>query len=153
MLTCTPQSLCSWNFTVSGPNGEDGAITFRWCSEQGTLTWKGESFEIVKHGVFSGSWSLEQNQNVLVSARKLSSFSRSFVLSTETRSLELHAVSMFQRSFELRHAGLKVGLIYPKHVFSRASFIDCSEEVTELEALFAFWLVALMWKRSSRHKS
>jgi len=153
MLTCNPQSLWSWNFTVSGPNGELGSITHRWCSEQGTLIWKGEPFEIVKHGVFSGVWSLEHNHSVLVNARKLSAFSRSFVLTTGSMQVELQAVSMFRRSFELRQAGLSVGLIYPKHAFSRVSFIDCTDEISEVESLFAFWLVVLMWKRSRRHKS
>jgi hypothetical protein len=153
MLTCTPQSLWTWNFTVSGPNGEEGSITHRWCSEQGTLTWKGESFEIVKHGTFSGSWSLERDYNVLVSARKVSAFARSFVLTTDSSQLDLRAVSMFGRTFELRQAGLKVGLIYPKHLFSRACFVDCSKGVSELESLFALWLVVLMWRRSSRNNS
>jgi hypothetical protein len=66
--------------------------------------------------------------------------------------LTLRAVSAMRRGFEIVAAdGVIAGRIEPMHAFTRRAYIDCDERVPELIQLFAFWLVALAWRRAKNN--
>ena len=151
MLTCLPRSICSWNFLVRGTTGGEAGLTFNWFTEQGTIDWNGTEYQVVKHGLFSGHWTLEGPEGVVVEAQKTSAFTRTFDLDTDSGPWTLQAQSVFTRAFELARSGTQFGTIVPMHMFTRRATIDCEEEVDELTQLFAFWLVVITWKRAAKN--
>ena len=156
MLTCLPRSICSWNFLVRGTMGGEAGLTFNWFTEQGTIDWNGTEYEVVKHGPFSGHWTLEIPGRVVMNAQKSSAFTRTFELDGSCGPLTLQARSMLTREFEIFDAEKLVGTIVPMHMFTRRAKIftearvDCDSKLSELAQLFAFWLVALTWKRATK---
>ncbi len=149
MLTCLPRSICSWNFLIRGTTGGEAALTFNWFTEQGTIDWNGTEYEVVKHGPFSGHWTLEGPDGVVIEAQKTSAFTRTFELDCESGLVTLQAQSVFTRVFELLQSSDVVGTIQPMHMFTRRATIDCDEGVDEPTQLFAFWLVVITWKRAA----
>jgi hypothetical protein len=153
MLTCLPRSICSWDFRIRGTTGGEAILTFNWFTEQGTISWNGTEFEVVKHGPFSGHWTLESPQGVVTKAQKTSAFTRTFELESESGLITLQARSVFTRAFELLQTGNSVGTIVPMHAFTRRATIQCTDQVDELTQLFAFWLVVITWKRAAKNNN
>ncbi len=58
MIRCRPKGICSWDFFLDG-EGHHASLDFNWLSEQGAITADGTSFEVCKHGVLSGQWTLD----------------------------------------------------------------------------------------------
>ena len=153
MMTCLPASLCSWDYRVLGGDLGNALLRFNWMSEQGTITVNHVAYSVVKHGVMSGRWTLEQGGNVSAEATKPSALFRALEISGFGARLELKATSAFSRSFELTREGNVLGRIVPAHPLTRRATIEISEPVHEVLQLFSFWLVALMWKRASQNNS
>lgn len=152
MLTCLPRAICSWNYIVRGTTGGESQLTFNWFTEQGTIQWGGQEYEVVKHGPFSGRWTLEHHAEALIDARKTSPFTRKYELVCEQQTMILQAQSIFARSFELLEDGVSAGTFTPAHPFTRRATIRCHESIDELTQLFAFWLVVITWKRAAKRK-
>ena len=148
MLTCLPMSLCSGNYRISGAAAGPGTLTFFWMSEQGEIVMGSDTCSVRKHGIASGTWTLELEGKVIARAEKPSAMFRQFDIHFEGRQFELRAISAFARSFELSEGGRQVGTIAPAHAFTRRASVDCEDSVPEWVQLFAFWLVALMWRRA-----
>ena len=70
MLTCLPQSLCTWNFRIPDASAGPGALTFNFFTEQGAITLGGADFTIRKHGPLSGHWTLEQTSQTCQNRRQ-----------------------------------------------------------------------------------
>ena len=153
MLTCLPLSICSWNFRVLGLAGGTANLTFNWFTEQGTMEYEGTEYAVVKHGWLSGHWTLEGRDEVVYNGQKTSALTRTFEIQGDDLLLTLQAQSVFTRCFELLDEGEPVGTIYPKHPFTRRSFVNCEDSIPELAQLFAFWLVVITWKRSAQNNN
>lgn len=150
-LTCLPQSF-SRNFRIRGTTGAEAGLTFNWF-EQGTIDWNGAKYKVVKHGPYSGHWTLEGSDGVVIDARK-EAFTRTFVLEGDSSGrMTLQAQELFTRDFELRQASDVVGTIRPMHMFTRQATIDCNGKVDELTQLFAFWLVVITWRRAANNSN
>ena len=78
MLTCIPQSLCTWNYRVLGAPSGPAELTFNVFKEVGTISLGGVELEVCKHGWMSGHWSLERNGESYADARKPSAIFRAF---------------------------------------------------------------------------
>ncbi len=149
MLTCLPQSLCTWDFRVLGASAEPASVTFNFLTEQGGVVYGKTHFEIRKHGWLSGRWSLESGGTAYADAQKLSVFSRAFEVREAETVLTLRAESPLTRGYEILSGSSVLGTIRPAHPFTRRASIECASQVSELAQLFCFWLAALTWRRAS----
>lgn len=150
MLTALPSTLFSWNFRVVADEALVAEITFDFLTEQGTILHRGDLLAVRKHGPLSGRWTLERNGEPLAEAHKPSAFQRRFEVPTVGGTMSVEAKSAFGNGFELIVGDQIVGSIRPAHLFTRQANIDCDPTVTERDQLFAFWLVALAWRRTAR---
>lgn len=150
MLVCLPQSICSWDFRVSGTSSGPASLTFNFFTEQSTISLGGSEFTVSKHDPMSGHWTLEQDGRVEAGARKPSAMFRSFEVSAGDQLLTVKARSAFARSFEIISGDRTVGSICPAHAFTRRATIDCTPEVSEIAQLFSFWLAVLTWRRAAK---
>jgi hypothetical protein len=153
MLTCVPQSLCSWDYRILGASAGSAALTFYFLTEQGTISLGGAEHSVRKHGWLSGHWTLECDGDIYADAEKPSAMFRSFEIRTSEMKLTIKAQSAFTRAYEILAGGSVVGTIRPVHTFTRRAFIECSSSVPELAQLFSFWLVVLTWRRAANNNS
>jgi hypothetical protein len=149
MIECFPKSICSWDFTATGLSSGTADIEFDWLTEQGRILNSNMIYEVRKHGVFSGHWTMEHAGSVVTEAHKNSALFRTFDVSSHSEQLTLRARSAFARSFEIVSGHQVLGRINPMHAFTRRARIDCVETIPENIQLFCFWLAALTWKRSA----
>ncbi len=146
-LTLIPVSVCSWDFRADGATSGPAYLRYRWVSEQGSLSCAGAEFDVRKAGLFTARWAVERNGERYAEAVKPSAFYRKFEIQASGIALDLDAESAFTRSYRLHSNGRQLGVIRPAHAFTRRAMVDCAPEVPELIQLFAFWLVALTWRR------
>jgi len=148
MLTCLPQSLCSWNFRVLHSDAQIGTITTHFLTEQGSFHLQNQEWTIRKPNFLTGQWNLEREGITQGKAQKQNIFQRTFDIEYENTSWLLKAKSAFGRGFEIRRHEKVVGMIEPVHAFTRRSTIDCSDELPQPAQLFCFWLAMIIWKRA-----
>ena len=148
MIECLPRSLCSWDYTTYGTSSGAATVEYDWLTEQGRIIIGHMNCDVRKHGLFSGHWTLEQSGNFVAEARKSSAMFRSFEINGTGAGFTVQAASAMTRAFEISRSGLVVGLISPTHAFTRRATISCSNTIPEHLQLFAFWLVAMTWRRA-----
>ncbi len=151
MLTCIPQSLCSWNFRVSGAHSGPAALAFNFFTKQGSISLGGIEFPVRKHGLLSGHWTLERDGATCADAKKPNAMFRSFEVRSGALQLTVKAQSAFTRCYDILADGSVVGTIRPAHPFTRRAFIECSSSVPELAQLFSFWLAVITWRRAANN--
>jgi len=151
MLTCVPQGLCSGDYYVSGA-GADAAVSFDWMTEQGAISFEGRSYQVKKHGWGSGRWTLEDAGAILAEGQKTGMFTRTIEIRAEELAMTLRS-QVFSRQFSLEQVGRTLGSIVPMHAFTRRATVNCGTEVPVLVQLFAFWLVAQMWRRAAKSQA
>jgi hypothetical protein len=153
MIRCKPKGLCSWDFLLEG-EGHQASLSFNWFSEQGTVIADEVPFEVRKHGVLSGHWTLEQDRTPVVSAQKSSAFTRTFEIQNARATLVLCAESAFGRSFRVEHSREVIAALRPDHSFTRRATIETFGRQLDFPMLcFAFWLVVLTWRRAASSQS
>lgn len=153
MLTCIPQSLCSWDFRVIGSSAGPAALTFNFFNEQGGISIDGLEYSIRKHGPFSGHWTLEHNAHTYVDAQKPNALFRSFEVHSSAVKLTVKAHSVVGRCYDILADSQVVGTIRPAHPFTRRAYIECGSSVPDLEQLFSFWLAVVTWRRAANSSS
>lgn len=153
MLTCIPESLCTWDFRVLGASAGSAALTFNFFTEQGSISLGHTEFIVLKHGLFSGHWTLEREGQTAADARKPSAMFRSFELSAADLHLTVKAHSAFTRCYDILSSGKTVGEIRPDHAFTRRAFIECSPDIPELAQIFSFWLAVVTWRRAANNNN
>ncbi|MEK7951407.1 hypothetical protein [Luteolibacter soli] len=150
MIECLPRGICSWNYELSCA-GHGAQTELRWMGEQGSLWVDGESFNVVKEGLWSGRWRLEGNAGTLFVAQKVSAFRRTFEIDGRGGQAVLRAESAFGRSMLLEGERVNVA-IRPAHVFTRRASIQGEVGDFRLVA-FGFWLTALLWRRAASNNN
>ena len=118
MIRCKPKGICSWDYFLDG-EGHHASLEFNWFGEQGAITADNMPFEVRKHGVLSGHWTLDNDQDTVVSAQKTSAFTRTFEIQDVNGPMLLYAESMFGRSFCFKRSGEMIATIRPDHAFTR----------------------------------
>ena len=153
MIRCQPKGVCSWDFFLDG-EGHHASLDFNWLGEQGAITADGTSFEVCKHGVFSGHWTLEQAGKLVVEAQKSTAFTRTFELQDLHHALVLRAESPFGRSFRVERSNDVIAKVAPVHAFTRRATIETSAQDYDFTTIsFSFWLVVLTWRRAAQSNS
>jgi hypothetical protein len=150
MLSCVPRSIFSGDYDVMKNDMREGAIVFNWGSEQGEIELHGQVYYIVKKSMFGGPWSLLGGDLEILVAEKPSAFAREMEIRGDGGVTRITASSMFSSDFEITHDSAHAGTICREGLFSRRAIINCSDSMPQLTQLFAFWLVALMWRRAAR---
>jgi hypothetical protein len=151
VLTCIPQSLCTWNFRVLGTSAGSASLAFNFFTEQGSISLGHVEFTVRKHGPLSGHWTLERERQTTAEARKPRAMFRSFDLSVAGVHFTLKAESAFTRCYDILCGEQRLGTIRPAHPFTRRAFIECASEIPELAQLFSFWLAVLTWRRAANN--
>lgn len=149
MIECLPKSLCSWDFTAGGLSTGSASVEYDWLTEQGRIADALMAYDIRKHGVFSGRWTLERAGGVVADAHKPSAMFRSFEVSSHGVQFTVRAESALGRAFVIIVGQQIVGSIRPAHAFTRRAAIQCSDLIPEHLQLFSFWLVGITWRRSA----
>jgi hypothetical protein len=145
--------MCTWNFRVTGAQAGPARVTFTHFGEQGGIEFRDTTYLVVKQGPMSGHWTLERKGEVYCEARKPSVLVRSFNLLAGEVPFEVRAKSPLFGACEIRYEGERVGVIKTVHPLTRRSTVECDLAVPELVQLFAFWLAALLWRRSTNQQS
>ena len=73
MIRCIPKGICSWDFVLDG-EGHRSTLEFNWLIEQGAINADGKKFDVRKHGMFGGHWTLDHAGIALASAQKSNLF-------------------------------------------------------------------------------
>lgn len=153
VIECLPTSLCSWDFSVRSPSLGPTTVAFDWLTEQGRISADKADYDIRKHGLLSGRWTLNQKSNVVAEAHKPSALHRSFEITGSSTPVTLQAESPMTRTFAFIVDGQVIGSIRPTHAFTRRATIECEDVVPETIQLFAFWLAVITWRRSANGSS
>ena len=149
MIRCTPQSICSWDFQLEG-EGHRASTQCNWASEQGSIVADGVDFDVSKHGLGSGRWTLERAGEVITTAQK-ATLRRTFELESPMGPLLLQAESMFGRAFRLERSGRAVASVRTEHAFTRRATIELHEvDLHWPTVCFSFWLAVVTWRRAAR---
>ena len=151
MLTCLPQSICSWDYRVPDAPGGGAELYFNHWTDQGRIVVGREEFEVRKGGLFSDRWTLEHGGRGIAETARPNVFFRRFEIEINGLQFTLKAVSPLASGFEILQGDRRLGAIDRVHIFTRRATIECEPEAPELVQLFAFWLVALLWRRQSQH--
>lgn len=150
MIRCRPKGIFSWDFFLEG-EGHLASLEFNWLDEQGAITVDGTPFEVRKHGVLSGHWTLNQASLGIISAQKTSAFTRTFELQNSSGPVVLSAESTFGRSFRVERSGELLATISPDHPLTRRSTIETLIQSWDFPTIsFSFWLVVLTWRRTAQ---
>ncbi len=152
-LECESKSWFSWEFDVRGAASGDGEVRVSRWTETGSLVLGGKEYEVVKHGMFSGTWTLEHDGEVVATAIKPNPMTRRFAVEMERGGgFVVCARSVFTRGFDVIKDDEVVGSILPAGIFSLRATIECeSKAIPEIGLLFSFWLYLLMQKRNKNN--
>ena len=149
MIRCKPKGICSWEFSLDG-DGHHATLEFNWVGEQGNITADGIPFEVRKHGVFGGHWTLNRAGNEVASGQKSTAFTRTFEIHDRNDTLVLRAESPFGRSFRIERSGDAIATVIPDHAFTRRATIETLAQKWDFTIVsFSFWLVVLTWRRAA----
>lgn len=149
-LQCLPAGLCSWDFRIIGDAGTVGLTRLNFATEQGSVEIGNAPYEVVKDGVLSGRWSLTDGNREIAAAEKPNPLTRRLLLTHDGQTYTLQAQSVVGRSFELLHNDQQLARFEREHPFTRRSTIAGDPTLPMETVAFAFWLVALMWRRAAR---
>ncbi|WP_394541302.1 hypothetical protein PRJ39_13090 [Lysobacter enzymogenes] len=149
MLECTPHSVFSWNYSVSGLALGAAELTFGPLSDQGAIAIEGTRLEIRKEGWVNANWTLEREGNVVAVAKRRSLLGRSFDLTCSGQALLLKPQTLLVRDYHLLLGDAVVGTIEPEHPLTRKARVQCDAVVAETIQLFSFWLVAMVWRSTT----
>lgn len=155
-LTCLPQSLCSWNYRVTGLPEADAMIEFDFFCEQGRIDFRvpqQHTLDIVKPTMLVGHWLLKHGDTVLAEAQKLSMFGRTIEIGDGSDLYVLSPQSLLGRTFFLKKNDSEVGRIAPHHPFTRRAECRFNDEVPTNLMVFVLWLTALQWRRQQNKSS
>ena len=153
VIRCLPQGICSWDFDLTS-EGRQATLEVNWMSEEGAIIADGTQFQVRKHGMFSGRWSLDQNGQAAAVAQKRSAFMRTFDITDAMGACVLRAESAFGRGFRLEREGKVIATVIPDHAFTRRTTIEiCDPQWMFSTVSFSFWLVGLIWRRAQRNNN
>lgn len=154
-LNCLPQGLCSWDYRLVSEAGPIGSTRMNWASETGVVEIGGASHEVVKDGVLSGRWCLKAGdaEADLLTAEKPSAFSSRLLIAHGEKTCTLQKSGWVGRSFELLEDERQRLRVEPRHAFTRRGRLWADDALELAVVGFAFWLVAMTWRRAARSSS
>ncbi|MCK4998048.1 MAG: hypothetical protein KAS23_00885 [Anaerohalosphaera sp.] len=152
MLSAVPCSFFSWGFKVYCDSELLAIIDVAWLSEGGSFDYQGNTYNLRKAGFLSTEFSIEENGSVIASASKTAMI-RLFEVDYNNTQYTLRAASPLTRKFVIECGNEKIGQIAPNVFFARSCSIEIPDDIPIPVQMFMFWLVILMWRRSSNSAS
>lgn len=152
MLKAVPRSIFSWDFDIFDGPDPVGVIDMSWFIEGGKFYLNGHEYRLIKAGIFSREFSLEENGRIIAEAHKRA-IVRSFVVSFGGDHYTLRAEHPVTRRFVVERDGARIGGIVPDHIFTRRCSVDLPNSVPMEVQFFMLWLTLLMWRRAARSTS
>ena len=150
MLTAVPKNWLFWDYELFDERGLAAALDLSGLPEAGTLSIRGNTYEMGREGLVSGAFFLRYQGQVLASATIPGFLLRSYEVVVSPRAYRLEAVWPIMRRFDL-HAGDRIaGTVRPVRVFSSKVSIELPDDIPLETQLFIAWLVLLQWKRAFR---
>ena len=126
-----------------------GTVEFGSWSECGAIVLADRRLAIVREGFWNPKFHLERDRKRMATASSVGVFRRSFQLVQGDEQYILGPSSAWSRTYALTRNGGLLGQISAAGVFSRAALIELAPELAPELRLFAFWIVALAWRRGA----
>jgi len=150
MLEMIPQSERGWTYDIWLNDELAGVVRFGRFFERGSITFERRLYRVRKHGPLSLRWTLEADRKVVCEAVQTSRFNRRFQLKSPADEFVIQDLSALARGFNiLRNDDAVIGSIHPNHPMTRRVTVDQPAGVRDIDLVFAFWLVALTWRRAA----
>ncbi len=146
MLHYRPRSAFSRTFILEG-DGEEATLHTKLLTKQGSITIGRDVYEIQKHGITSGFWTMDLDGVVVCSAQKKNHLTRTLEFRCPMGFLLLRAKMPIARTFRLKKESAIFAKIKPYGPLGRRANID--ELIPEYHfpsIAFALWLCSLSWK-------
>jgi len=147
MLQIVPTHWYSWDVTVTDESRPVADIALSWLGETGTLTVDGNTYDVHREGLMSGTFVLEHAGRVLAQAEKPSVFRREFVIRHADREYTLRPQSFFGRAYVLLDGSRQLGSLAPKGPFTRGAAADLPHDLPLPLRMFIVWLTVVLWRR------
>ncbi|NOT29518.1 MAG: hypothetical protein HOP15_03610 [Planctomycetes bacterium] len=126
-----------------------GKVEFGSWSERGALELGGRRLPIRREGFWHPKFHLTNGSETLATGQAAGAFRHGFTLAHGDQEYRLDPSSFFRRSFALTQRGRSLGEIRALGFFGRSARIELDDELAPELRLFAFWLVALAWRRAA----
>ena len=126
-----------------------GTVGFGSWSGHGGIVLGDQRLAIVREGYWNPKFHLERDRKRMATASSLGVLRRGFQLVQGDEQYRLDPTSAWSRSYALSRNGSHLGQISAAGVFSRAALIELAPELAPELRLFAFWIVALAWRRGA----
>lgn len=149
MLTATPRSCFSWDYTVSAGDEHLADVDISWWREKGQLVLAGKSYTVYRERPLSGKFILECGGVIVASAEKPSSLTRRMIVEHAGARHELKPANMFSRKFHLHSGPAIVGTLSARGIFSRRMSVDLPETLPLPVRVFVTWLTIMLWRREA----
>src|SRR4051812_47523597 len=101
MLQLEPTRWYSWAFTVADDGTPLGTLDISAWRERGVVTVAGQTFAVVRKGVFSSDFRLEAGDTIMATASKPSVIRREFAVTFSGRTLRLRPRKAWGRALAL----------------------------------------------------
>ena len=147
MWRASPIDWIGRTYRVEEDGETVGKVEF--ASWSGGIVLADQRFAIVREGYWNPKYHLERDRKRVATASSLGVFRRSFHLVQGDEEYTLGPSSAWSRSYALTRNGSHLGQISAAGVFSRAALIELAPELAPELRLFAFWIVALAWRRGA----
>lgn len=142
MIRCVPVAICSWDYHLQSP-GHFAELRSGFSSAPGMFV-NGRRMEIVREGFFTHVWSLREGGREIGRAEKTSTLKSEITGFGPGGSFQIWSDAM-----HVSIVGRAALIIKRDHMFTRRATIhgDFKDFTT---AAFAFWLIALTWRRAAQ---
>ena len=148
-IQAKPKSIFSWSFDLFVDHELLTTMDMRWFKEGGLFHWNDCEYRLGRENLWSGDFFLNKDERQIAKATKTSPFARKFILKLTAGELVLSAVHPLTRVFHLTDGNNVIGIIKPDHILTRQCTIQLPDTLCVPEQVFIFWLVVLMWRRST----
>ncbi|MBB5353292.1 hypothetical protein HNR46_003547 [Haloferula luteola] len=149
MIACEPEGFFSWNYRFRG-EGFEGQTWHRVFGEKGGFEVNGVSYEVAKDGIWSGSWTVRHQGQVVGRGSKRNPFTRTFDLEWEGDAWVLSARGL-GRAMMLQGPGGSLSF-RPVHVFSRRVEVEGRIDSPAMIG-WALWCAVTIWRRQAQSSS
>lgn len=150
MLLCVPQTIFSWNHSVSGLAIGVAQLTLERFSDQGAIAFGDTKLRVRKEGWINPRWALELDGNTVASAKKRGVFRYLYDLTCDEGALLLkpHAWTA-TGGYDLLLGDAVVGVVEPEYLRTRKSRAKFEATVSEVTQLFSLWLIVMVWRNTT----
>ena len=149
MIVCEP-NLFSKGYQLRFEDGQKGSLTIQLFTDQVHFHFPGAVYEVAKESLFRNHWSLTLDGAPIATADKPNPLARTFEIASDQGKITIQSSSLFFRKFDLLMNDEKIGSIAQPNIFTKRAIITGPATLPDVLQIFAFSLVALVWRQSRR---